>query len=317
MNRLRALLQPPYRLRSVYERLLGTEVELQVVAASRRTAEAAEQAALEELERLNGLLNRFDPQSEWRRLLARPDEAQAVSADLRAVLELAEHWQHATDGAFHPGADALGAVWSRAAGRGHLPDPAELAEVVIAIQGPLWTVHSDGRVTVHTLLPLGANALAKGYVVDQMAERAFAQAEVQAVLVNAGGDLRTLGGRGLQVAVADPFTARDDASPLTRVQVQNAALATSGQAHRGWHVGQRWYSHLLDPRTGQPVMEVPGVTVVAPLAVTADALATALSVLNVAAGLALADRTPGAAALIVTEGGIQHTSRRWAALTSG
>lgn len=315
VSRLHALLRPPYRLRSVYERLLGTEVEIQIVASTRRAAEAAEQVALAELERLNAVLNRFDPESEWRRMLSRPGALQQVSADLRTVLALATHWQEASHGALHAGADALGAVWAAAARRGHPPHPAELAPVIQGLTEPLWTLHPGGQVTIHTPLPLGLNALAKGYVVDRMAERAFAQPGVQAVLVNAGGDLRTLGGRGLNVSVADPSTARDDAPPLTQVRVQDAALATSGLAHRGLQVGGQWYSHLLDPRTGQPVAGVTGVTVVAPLAVTADALATALSVLGVPDGLTLADRTTGAAALIVTRGGGQHASRRWAALT--
>ncbi|MFC4639469.1 FAD:protein FMN transferase [Deinococcus hohokamensis] len=316
MSLLRALLRPPYRLRSVYERLLGTEVELQVVAATRPQAEEAERAALDELERLNAVLSRFDARSQWRRLLARPGEPVPVSSDLQAVMHLSEHWRQVSGGAFHPGADALGALWAAAAGRGHEPDPAELEGVIRAMEPPLWTPHPDGRVTVHAQVPLGLNALAKGYVVDRMAERAFELPGVQAVLVNAGGDLRTLGGRGLNVAVADPFTARDDAPPLTRVRVRDGALATSGGAHRGWRVGERWLPHLLDPRTGQPVTAVRGVTVLAPLAVTADALATALSVLDVPSGLALADRTRGAAALIVTEGGFQHTSLHWPALTS-
>lgn len=99
-----ALFRPPYRLRSFYERPPGTEVELQIVAASRPQAEAA---ALNELERLNAVLSRFDPHSEWRRIVVRPGETQAVSPDLRAVMELAEHWRRVSDGASLRGARVL------------------------------------------------------------------------------------------------------------------------------------------------------------------------------------------------------------------
>ncbi|MFC6667930.1 hypothetical protein ACFP9V_22880 [Deinococcus radiopugnans] len=58
----------------MYERLLGTEVEIQVVARTRRQAEAAERAALDELERLSAVFNRFDPGSELSRWLARPGQ---------------------------------------------------------------------------------------------------------------------------------------------------------------------------------------------------------------------------------------------------
>ncbi|MDV6373912.1 FAD:protein FMN transferase [Deinococcus arenicola] len=297
------VLRPPYRLHSVYERLLGTEVELQLVAHSRARAEAAESAALDELERLSAIFNRFDPGSELSRWLTQPGERSRLSPELLEVLALADGWRTVTHGAFHPGADALGGLWREAATHGQEPDPAGLTALVTQLQSAPWTLHGDGTATLHAAYPLGLNALAKGWIVDRMAELAWSLPDIQAVLINAGGDLRTLGGQGLAVTVADPLTPRDDAPPLTRVHVQNAALASSGGAHR--------HSHLIDPRNGQPVQDVPGVTVTAPNCATADALATALSVLGPEAGLALADATPGCAALMVTRDRKQHASQRW------
>ncbi len=308
-------LRPPYRLHSVYERLLGTEVELQIVAADRAQAQTAETAALDELDRLKAIFDRFDPESELRRWLRRPAGQVQLSPELWEVLARADHWREATGGAFHPGADALGAVWKQAVQAGERPDEAELRQVVQQLGARPWTLHPDGSATLHATYELGLNALAKGYIVDRMAELAARQPGVSAVLVNAGGDLRTIGGRGLGVQVADPFTARDDAPALGTVRVRNAALATSGSAHRGYDVGGQHYSHVIDPRTGQPVQDVPGVTVVAPDCATADALATALSVLELPAGLALADATPGAAALVVGRTGHKAVSQRWNALT--
>ena len=312
MTGILASLLPPYRLHSVYERMLGTEVEVQVVANTRAQAEAAESAVLDELERLRDVLNRFDPHSEFSRWLARPGERVSLSPDLLTVLERAEHWQRVTGGAFNAGADALGAIWKETAARGEAPDPARLARQVKQLRGPLWTRHDDGTATLHATFALGLNAFAKGLIVDRAAEAAFAAPGVRAVLVNAGGDLRTLGGSGLSVDIADPFTARDDAPPITRVKVQNAALATSGSAHRGHRVGEVWHSHLLDPRSGQPVRDIPGVTVTAPDCATADALATALSVLSLPESLNLVEQTPGCAALVVTRAGERHASANWA-----
>nr|WP_246580407.1 FAD:protein FMN transferase [Deinococcus aestuarii] len=305
-------LSPPHRLRSVYERVLGTELEVQVVADTRARAEEAERAALDEIDRLTLVLNRFDPASELRRWQTRPGERVALSPDLLHVLRAADRWREATGGAFHPGADAFGVLWKRAEETGRVPDDGELAELARRLWDPPWTLHPDGTATLHADHPLGLNALAKGYVVDRAAEAALACPGVRAVLVNAGGDLRTLGGGGLTVAVADPFSGRDDLPPLCRVPVRDGALATSGDTRRGYRVGEGWHSHLLDPRTGWPVTDVPGVTVTAPDGLTADALATSLSVLGVG-GLALADATPGAAALIVTRDGGRHASTRWSA----
>lgn len=305
---LLSALRPPHRLRSVYERLLGTEMEVQVVAQTRHQAEAAESAALDELERLSAVFNRFDPESELSRWLTRPGERVPLSAELWTVLALADQWRMVTGGAFHPGADALGKLWQTAAIQGQEPQVGALAALVKQLQNQPWTLHSDHTATLHAAYPLGVNALAKGWIVDQMILMIWGSPGVHAVLVNAGGDLRTVGGRGPKVTVADPFTARDNSLPLTRMKVQNGALASSGGSHRGVQAGGQWRSHVIDPRNGQPVQNVPGVTVTAPDCATADALATALSVLEVVEGLALVNSYSGCAALIVTADGQRHLS---------
>jgi thiamine biosynthesis lipoprotein len=311
LARILTALRPPYRLHSVYERLLGTEVEIQVLARTRQQAEAAESAALDELERLEAIFNRFDADSELSRWLARPGVRVHLSHELRTVLALADGWRRVTGGAFHPGADAVGQLWQRAAALHREPEERTLAAVLVQLQSDPWTLHGDGTVTLHAHYPLGLNALAKGWIVDRMTELVRGWPGIQAGMINAGGDLRTWGGRGLEVTVADPFTARDDALPLTHVHVHNGALASSGGAHRGVQVGGRWHSHLIDPRSGQPVQDVPGVTATAPDSATADALSTVLSVLGPETGLALADTLPGCSALIVTQDGRAHPSALW------
>ncbi|WP_155299353.1 FAD:protein FMN transferase [Deinococcus kurensis] len=317
---LRAVLRPPHRLHTTYERLLGTEVEVQVVARTAALAEAAEQAALAEIERLTLIFNRFDPESELCRWQARPGATHvALSLELQHVLRLADHWRDLSGGAFHPGADALGQLWQQAAATGQRPNEAALARQVSALRAAPWTLHADGSATLHASGPLGLNALAKGYIVDRAVLAATRGAGVRSVLINAGGDLRVTGPARVNVLIADPFTARDDAPPAARVQVRGGALATSGQAHRGVRIGAAHYSHVLDPRSGQPVQDVPGVTVTAPECVTADALATVLSVLDVRAGLQLLAGLPECEALIITADGQRHASPGWrgAAVAAG
>ena len=75
----------------------------------------------------------------------------------------------------------------------------------------------------------------------------------------------------------------------------------------------RRYSHIVDPRTGVGLTDQSSVTVVAPDCITADSLATAVSVLGPEAGLKLIEQTPGAAALILrnVDGKLEtHESKR-------
>ena len=76
----------------------------------------------------------------------------------------------------------------------------------------------------------------------------------------------------------------------------HAAVTTSGDAYQAVEIDGVRYSHIVDPRTGLGVTGQTAVTVIAPDATTADALATALSVLGPEAGQHVVERFPGCAA---------------------
>ena len=91
----------------------------------------------------------------------------------------------------------------------------------------------------------------------------------------------------------------DAGDPLLRIRVADAAVCTSGNYRRFFEVAGERYSHIIDPRTGRPADAAPSVTVVAADAATADAWATALSVLG-AGGLALAEQHESLEAMVVS-----------------
>jgi thiamine biosynthesis lipoprotein len=68
--------------------------------------------------------------------------------------------------------------------------------------------------------------------------------------------------------------------PLDKLMISNKAVATSGNYRRGQLINGKWYSHIIDPRTGEPAGEVISATVVSPNATDAGALATAMNVLT-------------------------------------
>jgi thiamine biosynthesis lipoprotein len=76
------------------------------------------------------------------------------------------------------------------------------------------------------------------------------------------------------------------------VRLRDRALGTSGGQFQSFrHRGHR-YSHILDPRTGQPAEGVLSATVVAPTAAMADALSTAFFVLGPEASLKYCESHP-------------------------
>ncbi|MGY1459759.1 MULTISPECIES: FAD:protein FMN transferase [unclassified Luteimonas] len=148
---------------------------------------------------------------------------------------------------------------------------------------------------------LDLSGIAKGHGVDAVVAWLRAHG-VPAALVEVGGELRGYGrkpdGRAWQV-LAEAWPDEDHADggggpgedplPPCIVILDEIAVATSGDHwHRFEHDGRR-YSHTIDPRTGAPVDHAPAaVTVIASSALAADAWATALTVLGVEAGHALA-----------------------------
>jgi hypothetical protein len=88
-------------------------------------------------------------------------------------------------------------------------------------------------------------------------------------------------------------------------------VASSGGYRRGFEIGGRHYSHIIDPRTGQPTGHVLGATVVAPNAVDAGALATAFCVLTPAAARTLAATVPGVEYMMVLASGERIESAGW------
>ena len=93
-----------------------------------------------------------------------------------------------------------------------------------------------------------------------------------------------------------------------------AAVSTSGDAEQWVEIGGVRYSHIFDPRTGWPLTGRRQATVMARDATTSDMLATTLCVLG-QDGLRLADRTPGAAAMIAVRGCLGDV--RWAFSRAG
>lgn len=262
------------------------------------------------MDRLEGILSAYRPESEWSRW--RRGEPVTAGPEIAAVLELAAHWWRLSDGAFHPLAGVLRARWLRAVDEQALPSADELAALAASLTTLPYEVH-DGTVTrIGDCSQVDIHAIAKGWIVDRAAALGTAMPGVHEVLLNAGGDLLHRGTGEVVVGIQDPRQPFDNSPPLARVRVGNAGLATSGDAHRPMTIAGHAWSHVLDPRTGQPVGDVRSATVIAADAATADALATIVSVLSPEEAVAAADQQ-GAAVLLVQPDGRTHHNTRWAA----
>ena len=118
----------------------------------------------------------------------------------------------------------------------------------------------------------------------------------------------------VRVDIADPVSDAENATPIASLNVRDRAVATSGNYRRGVEIGGAHYSHIVDPRTGQPADDVISSTVVAPNTADAGALATAFSVMKPAESRLLAASIPGVDYLLIRKNGQRIQSPGWKAL---
>ena len=301
------------------EGVLGTSFEMIVVDAAESQVEPAVTAALAEINRLELVLSTWREDSELARFNRAATPVQ-VSAELREVLSRCEQWREQTRGTFSCRLGSLLQVWKQAAGSGAGVAPDRVTLRKTARQ--LASIEFDpaaAQLPVVAELQWQVDGLAKGYIIDR-ALQAARQAAPQAIGIklDIGGDAVYWGvpaaGQAWKVAIADPQATRDNAGFLATLNLHSQAIASSGHRERGFRIGRRHYSHILDASEGWPAEYAPSATVVAGDAATADALATALSVMPISEGMALVEKLPGVEALVMGDRGVPFASSGWHAL---
>lgn len=152
------------------------------------------------------------------------------------------------------------------------------------------------------------SSLGKGRGVDRVAEYLDAQG-VGNYLIDLSGKLRARGhnsaGGAWLVAVERPVADVTADNPLPELEVvglRDSSVATAGDYRRFFESDGRHYSHIIDPRTGEPVAHrTVSATALGITCMEADAWATVLMVMPPEEALALADARGLKALLIARE----------------
>ena len=292
----------------VSELHMGTQVTIVLYATNDESANQGFRAAFSRVGNLDAILSDYRSDSELSRLsqsapksAAGPARAVPLSSDLWRVLNHSQQLSRRTHGAFDVTVGPLTRLWRRARRQRAMPSENKLQQAMAAIGYQWLELDNDNRTAtlLRSEMRLDLGGVAKGYVTDA-ALKELATLGIDHALVNAGGDMSMgrapPGTRGWKVGVA-PLDATQEPSKL--LLLEDGAIATSGDAWQFVEIGGRRYSHIVDPRTGLGLTSRSSVTVVAEDGMTADALASAVSVLGPEKGLALIHQTPGTSALVI------------------
>ncbi len=300
---------------SHYENVLGTSLELKISAGSETEATIAEKAVLNEIRRMAKILSAYDANSEFSRWLTTTQTPAKISPELFEVLSLFDSWKIRTGGALDASAEVISKTWRQAAAQQRIPSNEELANAVRQVKQPHWKLDANTQTATHLgNAALVLNSFAKSYIIKHAAAAAMIGAKVNGVVVNIGGDMVVAGKIDETIQISNPKADAENETPADRLRLSNKAIATSGNYRRGELINGHWYSHIVDPRTGQPADNIISATVVAPNATDAGALATAFNVMSPSESRKLAATVPGAEYLIISKNGDRIASAGWNAL---
>lgn len=244
---------------------LGAAAEMQIAHVDRNEGRRILELAIAELRRLERIFSLYDETSALSRL-NRYGALVAPPPELIEVISTALSLARATKGAFDPSVQVL---WTRHAQGDHR---APLHKTLDLVGYQNVSVTPREIRLEHDAMALTLNGIAQGYITDRLVSL-LRDAGLQDILIDCGeiyGAGKHPTGRLWQVSLAD-----NPAGPLS---CHNQAIATSaGTTAMPGISGQ--INHLFDPVSGTPARRYKSLSVIAPTAILADGLSTALSVL--------------------------------------
>ena len=270
--------------------LMGMAFRIVVYAEAKPLAKRASDAAFDRVAVLNKIMSDYDPQSELSQLsdLAGSGKAARISGELFRVLDAGQALATNSGGAFDVTAGAATQLWRRARRLKRMPPEYVIENARKASGYRALKLDGDAKTAELTKpgVRLDLGGIAKGYALDE-ALKIMREHGLRQALVSAGGDIAVgnspPGKPGWKIAL---LGLKEDAA-TEFIWVNNGAVATSGDLFQVLELDGKRHSHIIDPRTARAITEQRLVHVLAPTAMQADSLATAISVLGHKDGMRL------------------------------
>ena len=293
-------------------KLMGNRFEFTVIAEHEQVGNAAIDAAIAEVRRIEYLLTTFSDLSQTS-LINEHAGLSPVKVDEEVVglIERSIRISEITDGAFDLTYGSIDKrLWNFDPGMTSLPDEATaLASVgLIDYRNIILDKEKSTVFLKNKGMRIGFGGIGKGYAADK-AKLVLQKLGIKSGIVNAAGDLITWGtqstGHPWTVGIADP---EQTDRPFSALKISDMAIATSGSYEKFVTIGGKRYSHTIDPKTGLPVSGVKSVSIICPSAELADALATPVVVMGVKIGLELINQIKQVACIVIDDNDRVYTS---------
>lgn len=292
---------------------MGTAISVELWSEDAAAGEAAMDAVMQEMHRIDHAMSPHRADSELSRI--NRDAAAApvpLSVEMCALLARALHFSRFTYGAFDISYAAVGRLYDYR--QGLRPTPAQLQQARAAVGYRQLQLDVQARTLRfgRSGMCIDLGGFAKGYAVDR-AVALLRQRGVSHAHVSAGGDSCVLGdrrGRPWMIGVRDP---RRSGEVIALLPLADTSISTSGDYERYFDEDGVRFHHLIDPATGCSPRSVHSVTILADDGLTTEALSKAVFILGLEAGLRLIEAHGGVDAIVVDAAGALHYSSGLAA----
>lgn len=286
--------------------IMGTYFRIKMLGDNENELKKLDVALMDSMERVNqsmsnyietSEISRFNRLSATQQMKLSPQFAQVM----RESIELSKMSNGAFDVTISPLINAWG--FGEKGSIDRQPSATELRKLGNLIGYQQLSLEQDKLSKLVDGLEVNVSAIAKGYAVDQVAERLLA-AGVENFLVDIGGEIRASGlnaqSKAWQIAIEEPSIA---GGIHQIVELKDKAIATSGDYRNFLLVDGEQFSHTIDPTSLKPSLHrLASVSVLADRCSRADALATAIMVMGEERGFAFAEKHNLAVYMLIRSG---------------
>ena len=294
---------------------MGTVFETTIYAPDKYVAEKTFNEVIQEINRLDYLMSNYKKESVLSELNRNASaEPAACNKELVGVIEQSLQYSNITDGAFDITIGPLMKEWGFFKKKGRIPGKEELESALesvsyknIIIEEKTIKSLAKKLVTVKTVFfknpgtQIDLGGIGKGYAVDR-AISVLKQNGISSALINFAGNIYTFGTPpGKDSWVIGLQHPRKSEGLLGTFEIRDKAVSTSGDYEKFFTIEGKRYSHIIDPRTGNPIKGIVSVTIVTGNATRADALSTGVFVLGLEKGMDLIEQLPDVEGIIVYE----------------
>jgi len=286
-------------------KLMGNHFEISAVAENEAWAHERIDAAVLEIQRIEKLLTTFSDTSETSFINQNAGiEPVLVSRETFNLIERSIRLSAITQGAFDITYGSVDKrLWNFDTTMKELPSP-EVAKKMVRLINYRNVILDKEKGTVFLKekgMRIGFGGIGKGYAAER-AKQVMKEMDVDSGIVNASGDLAVWGyqpdGSPWTIGIVNPNVANQIFSYMA---VTDMAVATSGNYEKYIMVNGKKYSHTIDPRTGLPVTGIKSVTIIAPNAELADAMATPVMIMGIKAGLHMINQINNIEAILIDD----------------